>query len=253
MNRFATVMMLAFLVMPCASWAALPASGNIQFVAGNNVWQPGQRYQNGSDWLALACTATACRLEPATLTVRAEPWQGHYDEQATAGQKVLFNKTSAAPGKVIAWLRAQAAHKWLAPGPVTTYASNTAPLKRPASEGTLEVAVDLPDGTQASFVPLLHLEKKAFFLQLRTPRQRQLLGGLGSCSHEVSTGYFLWAGDLDRDGKPDYLISFVDADGEVILYLSSIANPAEMVGRAGIYNAPPFGGECDGSGWIGGN
>lgn len=251
MNRFAAVMMLACLGMPCAAWSALPASTNIQFVAGNEVWQPGQRYQNGTDWLALSCSTTACSLEPAMLTVRAEMWQGHYDEHATPGQKLAFKKTGPAAGKVIAWLRMDAKTKWLAPGPVTTYASNAAPLKQPASEGTLEVAVDLPDGSKASFVPLLHQEKKAFFLQLRTPRQRQLLGELGSCSHVVTTGYFLWAGDLDRDGKPDYLVSFVDADGDVVLYLSSIANPTELVGRAGIYHSPPFGGECDGDGWLG--
>lgn len=234
-----------------AAWAAAPASRNIMFVTGNDVWQPGKQYQAGSDWLALSCTATACNFEPAMLAVRAESWQGHYDEHATPGQKLSFKKSGAAPGKVIAWVRIHAAHKWLTPGPVTTYASNVAPLKRPASDGTLEVAVDLPSGKQATFVPLLDQAKKEFVLQLRAPGQRQLLGQLGICSREVSTRYFLWAGDLDRDGRPDYLVSFVDADGRVILYLSSTAASSELVGVGGLYNAPPFGGECDGGGWLG--
>lgn len=250
MNRMILLMMLGLLGLPTAASAALPASTSIQFVVGNNVWQPGQRHRDGADWLALTCTATACQLSPATLTVRAESWQGHYDEKPTAGQKLAFKTTTVVPGKVIAWLRMDAKQPWLAAGSVTTYASSAAPLKQPASEGTLEVAVDLPNGTQARFVPLLSREKNAFFLQLRTPHKRQLLGALAGCSHEVTTNYFLWAGDLDRDGKPDYLVSFVDADGEIILYLSSVANPDELVGRAGLYNAPPFGGECDGSGWL---
>jgi len=251
MKKITALTMIALLGLPATGSAALPASTSIQFVAGNNVWQPGQRYRNGADWLALTCTANACQLSPATLTVQTASWQGHYDEKPTAGQKLAFKPTTTLPGRVIAWLRMDAKQKWLAPGPVTTYASNVAPLKQPASEGTLEVAVDLPGGAQARFVPLLSREKNAFFLQLRMPQKRQMLGELARCSHEVTTNYFLWAGDLDHDGKPDYLVSFVDADGEIILYLSSIANPDELVGRAGLYNAPPHGGECDGGGWLG--
>ena len=250
MSRITLLMMLGLLNLPTTAMAGLPASTSIKFVVGNNVWQPGQRYRDGVDWLALACTVTTCQLSPAALTVRTEMWQGHYDKKPATGQKLSFTKTVPTSGKVIAWLRMDTKQKWLAAGPVTTYASSAAPLKQPAGEGTLEVAVDLPNGAQARFVPLLSREKNAFFLQLRTSQQRQLLGELARCSHVVSTNYFLWAGDLDRDGKPDYLVSFVDTDGEIILYLSSTANPGELAGRAGLYNAPPYSGECDGSGWL---
>lgn len=250
MNRFLIVITIWLLGAGTASWAATPTTPDIMFVTGNDVWQPGNQYQNGSDWLALTCTAAACTLETATLSVRPESWQGHYDEHATHGQKLKFKKISPAPGKVIAWIRASTAYKWLTPGPVTTYASNAAPLKRPATEGTLEVAVDLPNSKQTSFVPLLDQAKGTFILQLRAFGQRQLLGQLGVCSQQVTTGYFLWAGDLDRDGRPDYLVSFVDADGQVILYLSGAATSHELVGMGGVYNAPPFGGECDGGGWF---
>lgn len=232
------------------SWAGAPAAQGVMFVTGNNLWQPGTQYANGTDWLALTCTASSCSLVPASLAVHPESWQGHYDERATQGQKLTFRKTGTAPGRVIAWLHADAARKELAPGPVITYASNAAPLKRPATEGTLEVAVDLPNGNQANFVPLLDRAKRAFFLQLRAAGKRQLLGQLGNCSQQVTTGYFLWAGDLDRDGRPDYLVNFVDADGQVILFLSGAAASHELVGVGGTYHAPPFGGECDGGGWI---
>lgn len=250
MHRFIIAVTIGFLAAVTTAWAATPTAPGIMLVTGNDVWQPGTQYQNGSDWLALTCTAAACTLDTATLAVRPESWQGHYDEQATQGQKLKFKKTGPAAGKVIAWIRASTAYPWLTPGPVSTYASNAAPLKRPATEGTLEVAVELPNSKPASFVPLLDQAKGVFLLQLRASGQRQLLGQLGGCSQQITTGYFLWAGDLDRDARPDYLVNFVDADGQVILYLSSVATSHELVGMGGVYNAPPFGGECDGGGWF---
>ena len=85
-------------------------------------------------------------------------------------------------------------------------------------------------------------------LQLRSQNKRQLLpGDLGTCSGLFHPrNYLLWAGDLDRDGEPDYLISYVDADGPVHLFLSSAARPHQLVGLGGIYDSPPHGGECDG-------
>jgi len=222
----------------------------VNFVVGNDVWQPDQRYRNGSDWLALNCLKTSCTLEPAKLAVRSEKWQGHYDDEAWPGQKLAFSKLKPGAGKVLAWFQVDAKRSWLRPGPVTTYGSSAGGMKRPPSEGTLEVAIDLPEGKQATLVPLLVRENDTFRLQLRTADRRQLLRELGTCSHAVSTDYFVWAGDLDGDGRPDYLISFVDAEGQVLFYLSSVATPGTLVGVAGIYTAPPFGGECDGDGWL---
>lgn len=259
-------------MLSLSTWAAAPEPGAAEFVVGNDLWQPGTRYRSGTDWLALICTVESCRFEPAALEVRPESWQGHYDEEPTTGQQLRFRRTAATAGEVIAWFRVNPERAWSVPGPVTTYASSAAPLKRPSTPGTFEVAVDLPAAGQARLVPLL--DGSTFRLQLRAHGKRQMLGELGACSHEITTDYFLWAGDLERDGKPDYLISFVDADGQVVLYLSSaaaIAPPAEMeqpaeiaepakvvepagtaelVGIGGVYDAPPFGGECDGSGWL---
>lgn len=228
----------------------------IEFLLGGEQWQPGQRFRAGADWLALVCVRAECSFEPARLAVRREQWQGHYDDKPTNGQKLTFSRQTSGPGKVLAWFRLNPRAPWITPGPVTTYAASTARIKRPASEGTLELAIDLPDGTQAALVPLYDREGKRFLIQLRVPGRRQLLDEIGSCSHTVSTEYLVWAGDLDRDGKPDYLIVFADEVGgvrevgEAKLYLGKEAGPGEIVGVAGVYVPPPYGGECDGSGWL---
>jgi hypothetical protein len=259
----ATALSCAILLAPAGSAGAAVEAGRdpsgqdrangVRFVVGHDPWQPGRRYQSGADWLALNCNPSGCRLEPARLTVKAESWQGHYDDKPTRGQKLSFRKVKPGPGSVIAWFQPDAKHPWLKPGAVTTYASRAGRTKRPASEGTLEVAIDLPDGKSATLVPLLDRESQVFLLQLREPDRRQMLGQLAHCSRAVANDFFLWAGDLDGDRRADYLISFVDADGQVLLYLGGAADQGEyaIAGPGGVYDSPPSDFECDGEGWLG--
>jgi len=243
-------------VLVAAPLAAAAADGSqpkktpIQFLLGGDQWQPGQDYRAGSDWLALVCAKSECSFEPAKLSVRKEQWQGHYDDQPTNGQQLTLRRQTPGAGRVLAWFRLNNEVPWLRPGPVATY-----PKKRPASQGTLEMAVDLPDGRQATLVPLLDRDdaddgrKKwqrnpKFLLQLRVPGQRQLLGEIGMCSNEVVTDYLVWAGDIDGDEKPDYLIS-----GK--LYLGGQAAQDEIAGVAAVAVYDQTGeGECDGEGWL---
>ncbi len=234
----------------------------VKFVAGNDLWQPGKQYKSGTDWLALVCDGKGCVLAPAALEAKKESWQGHYDDQPTTGQHLLFRQTGDAQGRAVAWFRTTGAPPWLKPGPVPSYYAGGPYRQLPDKKGTMEFLFELPDGSQATLVPMLvtksFLERLAdkkegqiyygtLLLQLRTPKQRQLLqGAFGSCSGEVTLGYLMWAGDLDGDSKPDLLISFIDADGPVHLFLSGAAKRDQLVGLAGVFNSPPFGGECDG-------
>lgn len=243
--------------------------GPVRFVFGNNIWQPGHQFKDGNNWLALACGDKGCSIEPASLKVSDESWQGHYDDEATFGQRLLFNKQGdSSTGNVIAWFQTSTVQRWLKPGFISTYYTTDGQLKPPSGKGTLEIEIDLPSGKSAQLVPMLltaELSSKlsrqytpqtprnsaSFLLQLRANGKRQLmLGELGSCSHELNRDYLLWAGDMDQDGKADYLVSFIDADGPVHLYLSSAARKHQLVGLAGVHYAPPFGGECDGEGWL---
>lgn len=242
----------------------------VEFVFDNNIWLPENNYKNNSQWLALNCTAEKCTLEPATLTVKPELWQGHYDDKPTKGQKLSFSKNEKTQGKVVVWFKANTQFSWLSAREVTTYYSKVQPLKRPNSQGAFEAKVTTSAGESFVFVPLLYNSKdfkgveeysrydgNVVFLQLRTATQRQFLQGtIGDCDGEIPTGhkrYLQWAGDLDLDGKADFIISFVDADGPVHLYLSSYANKEQMVGLAGVHDTSPYGGECDGGGWYLGN
>lgn len=248
-------LMLPVAVALVAAWGApsladTPPPDDASLVVGNDVWQPGERYQEGGDWLALLCTATQCRLEPARLVVRPESWQGHYDDEPTDGQQLTFALSKVGEGEVIAWFRNRPERQWLEAGEVVTYASRVGRLKRPATEGSYEITVPLPEGGEARFVPLFDRAGGSFQLQLRAHGQREMLGELGGCSHELSTDYLLWAGEMDHDGKPDYLVSYVDGDGQVLLYLSGAAAAGALVAVAAVYDAPPYGGECDGMGWL---
>lgn len=222
----------------------------VEFLLGGDQWQPGERYRSGNNWLALVCGQRDCRFEPAKLTVRREKWQGHYDDQPTEGQKLVFRRQIKGGGAVIAWFKTESAVPWLKVGSIDTYWAETFEEKRPATEGTLELAVNLPTGDQATLVPLFDPEGSKFYLQLRAQGKRQLLDELGLCSRTVSTQYLIWAGDIDHDGRPDYLIDFADEVGEAKLYLARDAGAGEIVGVTAIYVPPPFGGECDGKGWL---
>jgi hypothetical protein len=237
-------------------------SNSVQFVAGNDLWQPGKQYKSGSDWLALVCDGKQCKLMLAALDAKEESWQGHYDDQPTAGQHLLFRQATDAPGQPVAWFRTTGAPPWLKQGPLPSYYAGGRYKQLPDKRGTMEFLIEMPEGRKATLVPMLVpkslLEKLAdkkegriyygaLLLQLRTPEKRQLLpGSFGTCSGVVTPNYLLWAGDLDGDGKPDFLISYIDADGPVHLLLSGAAKREQLVGLASVFNSPPFGGECDG-------
>ena len=81
------------------------------------------------------------------------------------------------------------------------------------------------------------------YLQIREQDERQfLLSSLSASECEVVDvdsvpNYLLWAGDMDKDGKTDYIINFSPNSNHVHLYLSVNASLTEIVGLAGVFDA----------------
>lgn len=224
-----------------ALWDRPANAHDVVFVWGNELWLPGNAYRNGTDWFALVCEKGACRFDPARLRVKAEQWQGHYDDTATDGQKLVFDRTRPGRGLVKAWFQRHKDHAWIKQGPLVSYPW----VYRKDTPSTAELTIRPPSGPSLHLVPVL--KKSSFYLQLRTNTQRQMLyGTLFGCTSSVNRDYLVWAGDLDGDGRADLLVSFAEDGGPVHLYLSSRATEGEMVGVGGVVETTPNEGECDG-------
>ena len=99
----------------------------VNFVVGNDLWSPGERFEDGDDWLALVCNLEGCAFQPAALSVKQEEWQGHYDDEPTAGQRLNFQAGAVHDGQVNGWFRKAAEFEWLSQGSVATYHSSMQP------------------------------------------------------------------------------------------------------------------------------
>ena len=154
----------------------------------------------------------------------------------------------------------------LSAGPVTTYLHvNMDGYPSPPSPGTMEVRIPMGAGQYADLIPRIirssngstrepttnamgEIAYEVDFLELRIGEKRQRLPGEWSgCSQGIlrwPEEYLWWAGDLDGDGKLDFILSR-DGSEHVILYLSSVAKGNELVGEAGsfVYENPARG-EC---------
>jgi hypothetical protein len=211
------------------------ATGPVKMIVGNDA-TTSDEFKSGDDWLALACTAQGCGLQAATLVVTLVdvPTDHHTD----ALLKLHFSVRGDG-ANVLAWLHRDTQQEWIKPGMVITYASAAGALQRPATGGTMDVVIALPEHEQTRLVPLLDTAKETVRLQLRSASHRQMLDELSTCSPVGSTAWFRWAGDLDGDGKPDYLVLFPRNDGGVhaVLYLSSIAKTDSLVGIGGTFDS----------------
>ncbi len=227
----------------------------ILFARGQDIWQPGRRLKNSKNWLGLLCEGGQCRLHPAEVGVTPKSVQGHYDDKPTAGQVLRFKISQGATNQVVAWFALNPRFPWLAAGNVNAY---VAQFNKGKDYSTV---ISLPNG-EIRLMPLLlsakqwsaaadmedSLRPPALLLQLRDTSKRQLLPTtLASCTGRLDASYYIWAGDLDQDGKPDYLIEFDNAYGSAQLFLSSTAASGQLVGLAGQFDGTEGPVECDGN------
>ncbi len=230
----------------------------LTFVQGYEVWVPGWVFYDSDDWLALTCTDRDCQLAPAALRPIPASWRGHYDDVATSGQRLEFETSGDAPGEVMAWIQRNDQLSWLATGQLDSYYVNGLSTMIQDDESTYEIVIESSDSANESIGPVLLqsalVDEKgqethrpnSIYLRLRARGQQQLLTEeMVTCFGELHLDYLLWSGDLDRDGKSDYLINYTDGGtGTVKFYLSSYATDNQLVGIAGIGITHPLDGEC---------
>jgi hypothetical protein len=245
------------------------SSGPVVVVPGKSVegaalamHLPGREYRAGSGWWALACPAR-CELYPLNLGVTPKLHPA-YDSDPVPGQMLRFSPVPPVANILLAFkpLRLGAELK-LRAGLVPTYFPGTLPrLRRPNSPGTMEGEIGLPQGQTVRLVPTLvlphgHLagtsknEPKgepvpegALKLELHMDGRQQVLGsfnfGIESAIALKPRDYVIWVGDLDGDGKPDFLLNFDFHGTNVALFLSSLAKEGEIVGEAGRFQYFPI-------------
>jgi hypothetical protein len=208
-------------------------------VVGNGVAWHGDPVLLATDWLGLACTAQ-CALRPARLTINPPT-------EESGGVPVLhFTVDEGDAASVHAWLAVDPEREWLRAGPVVQYPF----AGRRDTPGTFEQAIETSTAGGAQLVPVIdglpapvapwEDAVLVVYLQLREAGRRQLLPGhLAVCADVPLADYLRWAGDLDRDGRADYLVHLGDNGGEFNLYLSSQATDGSLVGRAARAMASP--------------
>lgn len=225
------------------------ASGTITMVTENDVSTSDAGYQGGDNWLALQCSETGCALVPSRLSIATATVSGTGELTLP---KLHFDTKAGNNTYEYAWFRRDPALPWLKPGPVATPADVAQGYRQPANGGTMEIALTFPGGTEATLVPLLDRERHSVKLQLRMHGMRQMLADLSTCMEIGRNNYLQWAGDIDADGKPDFLVAYPrENDGSHnILYLSSLARQGQLVSAGATFDtAEAFAGCRDGE-WF---
>jgi hypothetical protein len=232
-----------------------PSAGGPGSPAGLHI--AGADEQAGPGWWALICDS-GCRLQDLVLEVRPALHES-YDGEPVPSQLLhwvglppeLARVPAATPegaAQVLAVFKPQArgvlARLKVGPLPTRLHSGLT---DYPASrrEGTLETRLLEADNSELLLVPVLQPapdpdagDYERLSLELRRGAQRQSLGDFEITIEGVvpiePRVYLPWAGDLDGDGRSDLLVRL--GEGQVRLYLSSLAADGEILGLAGEFS-----------------
>jgi hypothetical protein len=207
---------------------------------------PGREFKSGAGWWALSCAAAGCRIAEAGMMVASKAHPLMESAQTTPGQLMRWLPTPD-NGTLLMFkpFRAPANAIKFAAGPVKTYyrAGGAAARAKKAAAG--EWAVDLPGGPPMRLRAVASKTKGSppQSLELRVGDVRQALPQFGFNDEysQQAKDHVLWAGDLDGDGRPDLVVKAADGLGDdIVMLLSSMAKPGELVGEAGRFKYFPI-------------
>jgi hypothetical protein len=236
----------------------LPPHAGYDGLNDDAVWLhlAGREYRSGAGWWALRCNE-GCELIPLSLTVASKD-HAQYDDKPMPGQVLQFAPKLATEGVIAVFkpFRAPLDKLKLAAGPVKSWGLGGAckPKTGIRHEGghIMGGELALAGGEKLLFVPRLEQLAKGAVAEEGAARQVELevrWGGkrqwVGNFSFDITWGegstvepsqYVRWVGDLDNDGKPDFIIDTDSQGTQLTLYLSSLAGPGEIVGMAGSFH-----------------
>jgi hypothetical protein len=217
------------------------------------LYFPSHEYRSGTGWWALVCAGITCSLQPGSMEVTPM-----MHEQSTAppsdgaprvpGQALVFSPpTPNGTRMLFKAFKAPADKLVFRPGSVPTYhpGYGSRQLRNKEVPNVAETEVELPGDHLLRIVPTPEYE-----LMLVLDGRRQKLGEFDPGADVVdwksdvtqnTSGYLVWAGDLDGDGRPDLLVNFWPTSAgdyaySHTLFLSSLAKPGKLVGEAGRFS-----------------
>lgn len=191
--------------------------------AGTNHGSPGP-------WLSLECAGSECRIEERAIRATPITVEPH-DGDPVPGQRIEV----VAPVAPLFVLRGVAGVRV---GKVTTYYHAAPPAipPPPGPFGSRSIRVATPMGP-VDIVPMKG--KGGVRIRLFQGKESQVLGTIpedgivGTAGIAKGAGLLRWAGDMDGDGRPDFLMSLNDRVGErsqYTLFLSGKAKKGTLVG-----------------------
>lgn len=243
--------------------------------SGMNI--PGWHFKPGSGWWVLACKKT-CDLSQATMSVKKSthadyegpplpsqlmtwsPMPYSLDNtrkygDAESGTPPLRERTPDDPILLAMFkpVSTRTTDLRFKPGTVTTWWHHGMPDLPVSKSDFSETSIETGRGEKAyllqRFIDLPPEKnepdgRRQLLIDLQINGTRQTLGAY-SFHMEVEEfkspkSYLMWIGDIDGDGKPDLLINTSSYYWDTTMFLSSLAKPGQLVGKAGqFYFSPP--------------
>lgn len=180
-------------------------------------------------WLGLYCKGADCELRDAAVMIRSATTRNNVLEEdemidvikVADAPFALFHGVPLRPGKVLTWFKAD---KSGGEGRHISQLEKLGQWRMPGGATPLSLSwVKLP-------------EEGGFRYHLSDGKTKQFLFATSLQSHYggSTTPYVHWVGDLDKDGKTDFLLDLPDdnCSYDDRLYLSSLATGPSLVGKA---------------------